>query len=103
MRAAIVAGIVALVAPLASQVGVRPPIALAPSVSDKHLVIATSNGAAVVKPGAVVSLFVDVMPNRGIHVYAPGAPGAKDYQPIAVKLDPNTQVKGGKLIYPKSE
>ena len=100
MRAAIVAGIVVLAAPLAAQLGVRPPVALAPAASDKHLAIATSNSTAVVKPGAVVSLFIDVVPNRGIHVYAPGA---TDYRPITVKLDPDAHVTAGRLIYPKSE
>jgi len=59
--------------------------------------------AAPVEVGAAggkVSLFVDVTPKPGIHVYAPGT---KDYIPITVKVDPSAGVKAGKLTYPKSE
>jgi hypothetical protein len=57
-----------------------------------------------VKPGAKAMLFVDVTPNPNIHVYAPGA---KDFIPITVKFEnpgsTSTNVKIGKLTYPKSE
>jgi DsbC/DsbD-like thiol-disulfide interchange protein len=53
-----------------------------------------------VAPGGKVMLFIDVTPNPNIHVYAPGA---KDYIPISVKLEPQTNVKFGKLAYPKAE
>jgi DsbC/DsbD-like thiol-disulfide interchange protein len=53
-------------------------------------------GAAGVK----ISLFVDVTPKPGIHVYAPGS---KDYIPVTVKLNPQPEIKPGKLAYPKSE
>src|SRR6187551_2298518 len=39
----------------------------------KHLRVATSASAADAAPRAKVSLFVDVTPAPGIHVYAPGA------------------------------
>ena len=39
-------------------------------------------------------------PKPSIHVYAPGS---KDYIPITVKQDGQTQVKFGKVAYPKSE
>ena len=54
------------------------------------------NGTA----GAKLALFVDVTPKPGIHVYAPGS---KDYIPITVKLNPQAEVKLGKVAYPKSE
>jgi len=66
----------------------------------KHLRVATSASAADAAPGAKVSLFVDVTPAPGIHVYAPGA---KDFLPIAVALDPATDATIGKTVYPKSE
>ena len=47
-----------------------------------------------------MSLFVDVVPNPGIHVYAPGA---KDYRPIAVTMNPQKSVIFADLKYPKSE
>jgi DsbC/DsbD-like thiol-disulfide interchange protein len=67
----------------------------------QHVTIAATASAASGAPGSKVSLFVDVAPNAGIHVYAPGA---ADYQPIAVKLDAtNGMIAAGKLTYPKSE
>ena len=65
-----------------------------------HIRVAATASAAAAKPGAIVSLFVDVLPDRGIHVYAPGA---ADYQPITVKLSSTEGVSPGKLSYPKSE
>jgi len=101
MRIATIAAGVLLAMPLAAQTSAPPRgLALSPPASAKHLTIATSASVATVKPGGFVSLFIDVAPNQGIHVYAPGA---KDYLPIAVKLDPHASVKAGKLIYPKSE
>jgi DsbC/DsbD-like thiol-disulfide interchange protein len=64
----------------------------------KHaaIVAAPVEGAAAGK----VTLFLDVTPKPGIHVYAPGS---KDYIPITVKLDTAAGIKPGKLTYPKSE
>src|SRR6185295_11704234 len=36
----------------------------------------------------------------GVHVYAPGA---KDYLPVKLTLKPQSDVKVGKLTYPKAE
>ena len=65
-----------------------------------HATVAAAPTALAVKPGAKIALFIDVTPNPKIHVYAPGA---KDYIPITVKLDPQAAIKPGKLSYPKSE
>lgn len=65
-----------------------------------HIRIAATPPATAAKPGETLSLFVDILPDRGIHVYAPGA---TDYQPIAIKLKPADGVAPGKLSYPKSE
>ena len=73
---------------------------LTPAPKPGHATILPSplevNGAA----GAKLALFVDVTPKPGIHVYAPGS---KDYIPITVKLNPQAEVKLGKVAYPKSE
>ena len=66
----------------------------------KHLTIAATASAAAAAPGSKVSLFLDITPNPGIHVYAPGA---KDYLPIAVTIDPHPGVTLRALKYPKSE
>jgi DsbC/DsbD-like thiol-disulfide interchange protein len=87
-----------LVIALSLQAGT--PILSPPDAAPKHLRVATSASAASAAPGAKVSLFVDVTPAPGIHVYAPGA---KDFLPIAVALDPATGATIGTTVYPKSE
>src|SRR5262245_33277860 len=56
----------------------------------RHLTVATASSTTAVEPGARVSLFVDVSPKPGIHVYAPGATG---YLPIALTLNAPPSVK----------
>jgi DsbC/DsbD-like thiol-disulfide interchange protein len=68
----------------------------APGSKHAAIVAAPVEGAT---PGKV-TLFLDVTPKPGIHVYAPGS---KDYIPISVKLDQAAGIKPGKLTYPKSE
>src|SRR5690348_6254017 len=62
-----------------------------------HAAVTTGPVDLAVTPGSKVMLFIDVTPNPKIHVYAPGA---KDYIPITVKLEPQANVKFGKLSYP---
>jgi DsbC/DsbD-like thiol-disulfide interchange protein len=66
----------------------------------QHVTVAPSTNPATGKPGAKVSLFVDVMPDPGIHVYAPGAKG---YQSITLTLASSAGFAGGKVAYPKPE
>jgi DsbC/DsbD-like thiol-disulfide interchange protein len=66
----------------------------------KHATIAATPPAVSGAPGSKIVLFVDVTPNTNIHVYAPGS---KDYIPITVKPEPQTQVKFGKVTYPKAD
>jgi len=66
----------------------------------QHLTIVATASAQSAQPGSKISLFLDITPKSGIHVYAPGA---KDYIPITVKLEPQANVRFGKLLYPKSE
>jgi hypothetical protein len=68
-----------------------------------HLTTATSaspTAAAPARPGSTIKLFVDVIPDPKIHVYAPGA---KDYLPIALEIAPAAGVTVGKLTYPKAQ
>src|SRR5262245_12216292 len=65
-----------------------------------HAVVTAGPANLGVKAGTKAMLFIDVTPNPNIHVYAPGA---KDYIPITVKLEPQVNVRFGKLLYPKSE
>jgi hypothetical protein len=65
-----------------------------------HITMATSASAGDARPGATIRLFVDVIPDPKVHVYAPGA---KDYLPIALAITPRTGIKAGKLTYPKAQ
>ena len=69
----------------------------APPLS-KHATITTATDSANPGPGGKVALFVDMTPNPGVHVYAPGA---KDYLPVKVTLKPQTDAKAGKLTSPE--
>jgi DsbC/DsbD-like thiol-disulfide interchange protein len=66
----------------------------------KHAAIATAPADLSATPGGKVTLFLDVTPKAGIHVYAPGS---KDYIPITVKLTAPADLKAGKMVYPKAE
>ncbi len=66
----------------------------------KHLTVTATTSAARAAAGSKVSLFLDIVPNPRIHVYAPGA---KEYVPIAVTMDPRAGVTFGALKYPKAE
>jgi DsbC/DsbD-like thiol-disulfide interchange protein len=66
----------------------------------KHAMISATPVGLATPAGGKVMLFVDVAPNAGIHVYAPGS---KDYIPITLKLTSPADLKAGKLSYPKSE
>lgn len=71
-----------------------------PPVRPLHLTVATHVGSVVVPPGATVSLFADIVPNPGIHVYAPGAKG---YLPIALTIPSKKEFRVDKTVYPQSE
>jgi DsbC/DsbD-like thiol-disulfide interchange protein len=66
----------------------------------KHATITAAPANATAVAGGKASLFVDVTPKPNIHVYAPGS---RDYIPITVKLTSPTDLKAGKLTYPKAE
>ena len=75
---------------------------LAPAATP-HITMAASSSvtaAAPAVPGSTVKLYVDVIPDRKIHVYAPGA---KDYLPVVVELAAAAGVRAGKLTYPPSQ
>jgi Disulphide bond corrector protein DsbC len=65
-----------------------------------HIKMTASASAAEARPGGTIKVFVDVMPDPKVHVYAPGA---KDYLPIALTITPRAGIKVGKLAYPKSQ
>src|SRR3954462_9246724 len=93
----------AVLALLAAALGrdTNPLLSLAAPARPKYLMVATSVSApAVTRDGVAVTLFADIVPDRGMHVYAPGA---KDYLPIALTIAPAKNVRVGKLTYPMPE
>src|SRR6185295_17190458 len=91
----------ALVAAAFGQNTTNPLASLLQPAAPKYLTVTTSAGPVQTKAGgATVTLYVDVVPNRGMHVYAPGA---KDYLPIGLTIAPAKNVRVGKLAYPMSE
>lgn len=66
----------------------------------RHLTIVATASADEAAPGSKVSLFLDITPRPGLHVYAPGA---KDYLPIAVAVDRQAGVRVGDVKFPKSD
>lgn len=75
-------------------------LALLQLPSVKHLVVVSSSNTNTAAAGSRISLYVDVTPNPGIHVYAPGAKG---YLPIGLKMDATRDVTAGALSYPRSQ
>jgi DsbC/DsbD-like thiol-disulfide interchange protein len=73
---------------------------ITPAAKPGHATIVAAPADASGTAGSKLTLFVDVTPKPGIHVYAPGN---ADYIPITVKLNPVGEIKAGKLAYPKSE
>src|SRR5262245_37510455 len=86
---------------LAAALGQAAPTLQFRGPASKHAAITSGSTPATAAPGEKVTLFVDMTPNKGVHVYAPGA---KDYLPVKVTLKSQSDVKAaGKLVYPKSE
>lgn len=77
----------------------RPPASLqgTPDIVGKYLIARTSVSDRVAAPGHRVSLLVEIVPGKNVHVYAPGQRG---YIPIAVTLDPSPDFKIGAARYP---
>ena len=75
-------------------------LAVLAAAATPHVTMASSASVTAARRGSTVTLFVDVIPDPKVHVYAPGA---KDYLPIALTITPSPGVKVGKLAYPKSQ
>ena len=66
----------------------------------QHVTAATSSTPGTVAPGAKATLFLDVTPDRNIHVYAPGA---KDFIATAVKMTAKSGIAFAAATYPPAE
>ena len=70
--------------------------------STNHLDVSSYVSDAAVAPGNNFSVVLDITPHPRVHVYAPGAE-ANGYRVIALKLDPNPQIRTLKAQYAKPE
>src|SRR5690349_17597963 len=70
---------------------------LAPKSTVQHVTAAPTVLRAA---DGTVTLALDVTPNPGIHVYAPGA---KDFTPVSLVLTPQDAVTPGKATYPRAD
>jgi hypothetical protein len=78
-----------------------PPARPTPShQTTSHLTIDASASESEVAPGRRVSLTLDIVPRRRMHVYAPGATG---YQVIKLAMSPAAGVTYQAVKYPPSE
>ena len=66
-------------------------------VETKHLIVETSSAS---RAGRRVTLFVDVTPKPGMHVYAPGQP---DYIPVSLTITSNPRVSSRPARFPRPE
>jgi hypothetical protein len=66
----------------------------------EYLEVHTAGTEERLYPGNVFTLFVDVHPKPGVHVYAPGS---TDYQGLRVTLEENPYVKVGMVQYAPAE
>jgi DsbC/DsbD-like thiol-disulfide interchange protein len=73
---------------------------LAPAPTIQHVTVSASSSAASAPPGGVVTLWADVTPKPGIHVYAAGA---VDFAPVSLLVTPNAAITTGKASYSKPD
>lgn len=96
MRPAALLGAAALLlwssAPLAGQ--------LAPAPTIQHIVVTGRASQESATPGGTVTLWADVAPKPGIHVYAAGA---TDFAPVSLLVTPNTAIGIGRASYSKPD
>lgn len=74
--------------------------AAAPVVSRKtpHLTFTARLSHAAIAAGTRMSIVVDVVPAKGMHVYAPGS----DYRPVKIALAPHPWLKVQDTVYPRA-
>ena len=82
------------------KIGARDAPVQATRVSSSHLTVSTYSTDATVALGNRFSLVVEVTPESGIHVYAPGATG---YKVMTLSIAPQPFVRVLPLSYPASE
>jgi DsbC/DsbD-like thiol-disulfide interchange protein len=67
------------------------------SRSTPHLKFTATISQRVIVPGSRISIAVDVVPKKGMHVYAPGT----QYRPVKVSLQADPVFRVHEPVYPK--
>ena len=78
--------------------GVRPQEAV--TVTGKHATLRTSVTGTDLRPGQRVTLTVEVILPKGVHVYAPGVEG---YKPVVLTLNDTKGYAGEAAVFPASK
>jgi cytochrome c biogenesis DsbD-like protein len=81
----------------ARQPAAPPPDPRVVSRATPHLSFTATISPAVVVPGAKMSIAFDVVPKKGMHVYAPGS----KYRPVAIRLEAGSLLRVHGSTYPK--
>ena len=89
----------------ASLLAVLPTLAFAQTLAPKpsavqYITVVATPSVASAAPGSAVTLWVDVTPKPGVHVYASDSQGTK---PVALVLTPRAGVTAGKPKLPPAE
>ncbi len=69
-------------------------------IAGAHVTLTSFATDEIVAQGTHFSLVLDVAPGPRVHVYAPGA---KDYKPVKIGVDPQAGLVVKSPLYPKSE
>jgi len=69
-------------------------------IAGAHVTVTSYATDEVAAQGTHFSLVLDVTPGPGVHVYAPGA---SDYRPVAISVEPQAGLVVKAPAYPKSE
>ena len=72
----------------------------ATKTSAPHIQITSFATDPIVAPGTHFSLVLDIVPDKRVHVYAPGASG---YRPIALTVQPQPNLVVKRAQFPKAE
>jgi Disulphide bond corrector protein DsbC len=67
------------------------------SRSTPHLKFTATISPVVIVPGARISIAFDVVPKKGMHVYAPGT----KYRPVVIRLQADPALRVHNPVYPK--
>jgi hypothetical protein len=68
-------------------------------IAAPHLTLTTSASDEVVAPGTHVSLVIDVVPDKRVHIYAPGVSG---YRPIELNIEPQPALVIRDVQFPRA-